>query len=53
MANGHCALVDLLTDLGGLGSSQMLSEWQKLQAVSDVRPEPSPEAVAGCKLARR
>uniref|UniRef100_A0A1B0FLI6 SEC7 domain-containing protein n=1 Tax=Glossina morsitans morsitans TaxID=37546 RepID=A0A1B0FLI6_GLOMM len=32
--NVRCALVDMLNDSGGLGPTQMLSEWQRLQAAS-------------------
>ncbi|XP_037938605.1 brefeldin A-inhibited guanine nucleotide-exchange protein 3 [Teleopsis dalmanni] len=30
----RCALVDMLSDAGGLGSTQMLSEWQRLQTAN-------------------
>ncbi|KAL1497847.1 hypothetical protein ABEB36_008734 [Hypothenemus hampei] len=46
------ALINLLTDVGGLSASQYLTEWQKLQKVHGS-PETSPEVEAGIKLARR
>ncbi|EFA08546.2 Brefeldin A-inhibited guanine nucleotide-exchange protein 3-like Protein [Tribolium castaneum] len=46
------ALVNLLTDVGGLCPSQLLSDWQKLQKVHGS-PESSPEVEAGVKLSRR
>lgn len=39
-------------DVGGLCSSQMLTDWQKLQKVRGT-PETSPEVEAGIKLSRR
>ncbi|ENN76472.1 hypothetical protein YQE_06926, partial [Dendroctonus ponderosae] len=46
------ALVNLLTDVGGLSPSQLLTDWQKLQKVQGT-PESSPEVEAGIKLSRR
>ncbi|XP_054267676.1 brefeldin A-inhibited guanine nucleotide-exchange protein 3-like [Macrosteles quadrilineatus] len=50
------ALINLLTDLDGLGSSQqggqMLSDFQKLERAT-TRVEVSPEVEAGVKLCRR
>ncbi|XP_050298797.1 brefeldin A-inhibited guanine nucleotide-exchange protein 3 isoform X2 [Anthonomus grandis grandis] len=49
----HPALVNLLTDVGGLSPSQLLTDWQKLQKVHSGTPESSPESDAGIKLSRR
>ncbi|XP_063904392.1 brefeldin A-inhibited guanine nucleotide-exchange protein 3 isoform X1 [Zophobas morio] len=46
------AIVNLLTDVGGLCPSQLLSDWQKLQKVHGT-PDSSPEVDAGIKLSRR
>ncbi|XP_074030577.1 brefeldin A-inhibited guanine nucleotide-exchange protein 3 [Leptinotarsa decemlineata] len=46
------SLINLLTDVGGLCPTQLLSDWQKLQKVHGS-PETSPEAEAGIKLSRR
>ncbi|TMW44758.1 hypothetical protein DOY81_010167 [Sarcophaga bullata] len=32
--NNRCALIDMLCDAGGLGSTQMMSEWQRLQTAN-------------------
>lgn len=49
----HCSLIDMLVDAGGLGSSKMMSEWQRLQSVAQVQIEPSSRQLAAKKLARR
>ncbi|KAF2882548.1 hypothetical protein ILUMI_23626 [Ignelater luminosus] len=46
------ALINLLTDVGGLCPTQLLSDWQKLQRVRGT-PDVSPEVEAGIKLSRR
>ncbi|KAG5876373.1 hypothetical protein JTB14_032185 [Gonioctena quinquepunctata] len=46
------SLINLLTDVGGLCSTQLLSDWQKLQKVHGS-PDTSPEVEAGIKLSRR
>nr|CAI5817156.1 unnamed protein product [Callosobruchus analis] len=46
------ALISLLTDVGGLCPSQLLSDWQKLQKVHGTS-ESNPEIDAGIKLSRR
>nr|XP_022917000.1 brefeldin A-inhibited guanine nucleotide-exchange protein 3 [Onthophagus taurus] len=46
------ALINLLTDVGGLCPSQLLTDWQKLQKVHGHQ-ENSPEVEAGVKLSRR
>ncbi|KAI4456597.1 guanyl-nucleotide exchange factor [Holotrichia oblita] len=46
------ALINLLVDVGGFGTSQLLTDWQKLQKVHGL-PENSPEIEAGIKLSRR
>ncbi|XP_045475918.1 brefeldin A-inhibited guanine nucleotide-exchange protein 3 isoform X2 [Harmonia axyridis] len=51
-ANPQPAIVNLLTDIGGLSSSQFLTDWQKLQKIHGT-PESSPEIEAGIKLSRR
>ncbi|KAL3272753.1 hypothetical protein HHI36_014214 [Cryptolaemus montrouzieri] len=50
--NPQPAIVNLLTDVGGLCSSQFLTDWQKLQKIHGT-PETSPEIEAGIKLSRR
>ncbi|KNC27312.1 hypothetical protein FF38_08952, partial [Lucilia cuprina] len=32
--NNRCALIDMLCDAGGLGATQMMSEWQRLQSAN-------------------
>lgn len=32
--NNRCALIDMLCDAGGLGATQMMSEWQRLQTAN-------------------
>ncbi|XP_021695176.1 brefeldin A-inhibited guanine nucleotide-exchange protein 3 [Aedes aegypti] len=49
----HCALVDMLYDAGGVGPSQMLSDWQRLQSVVRIQTEPNAKQQAAKKLARR
>ncbi|XP_055614416.1 brefeldin A-inhibited guanine nucleotide-exchange protein 3-like, partial [Uranotaenia lowii] len=49
----HCALVDMLYDAGGIGPTQMLSDWQRLQSVVRVQSEPNAKQLAARKLARR
>ncbi|XP_076275954.1 brefeldin A-inhibited guanine nucleotide-exchange protein 3 [Rhynchophorus ferrugineus] len=46
------AIINLLTDVGGLSPSQLLTDWQKLQKVHGT-PDTSPEIEAGVKLSRR
>lgn len=46
------AIINLLTDVGGLCSSQLLTDWQKLQKVSGTL-DSTPEIEAGIKLSRR
>ncbi|CAH1154462.1 unnamed protein product, partial [Phaedon cochleariae] len=46
------SLISLLTDVGGLCPTQLLSDWQKLQKVHGTQ-ETSPETEAGIKLSRR
>lgn len=41
------------SDVGGLGSNQLLTDWQKLERVQCTSTEPSAEMEAGIKLARR
>lgn len=48
-----CALVDLLYDAGGLGSEQMLKNWQKIQSVTRSKQVDTEQQNAGKKLARR
>lgn len=49
----HCALVDMLCDAGGLGPTQMLSDWQRLQSVARQQADRDERQLAGKKLARR
>lgn len=51
--NSHCSLIDMLSDAGGLGNNQMLSEWQRLQSVAKIQLELSSRQIAAKKLARR
>ncbi|XP_057667053.1 brefeldin A-inhibited guanine nucleotide-exchange protein 3 isoform X2 [Diorhabda carinulata] len=46
------SLISLLTDIGGLSVSQLLSDWQKLQRLH-ISTDTSPEIEAGIKLSRR
>lgn len=50
----RCTLIDMICDAGGIGSTQMLSEWQRLQTVTRVKSEMQNEKQkAAKKLARR
>jgi brefeldin A-inhibited guanine nucleotide-exchange protein 3 len=52
----RCILIDMLNDIGGIGPTQMLSEWQRLQTVSKYINQNEQESVkqkAAKKLARR
>ncbi|XP_055842958.1 brefeldin A-inhibited guanine nucleotide-exchange protein 3 [Episyrphus balteatus] len=50
----RCALVDMLCDAGGMGSTQMMSEWQRLQSVSKYNDEQQNDRrEAAKKLCRR
>lgn len=50
----RCALVELLQDAAGIGPTQMLSEWQRLQNVGNIQVDVSnPRRDAANKLARR
>lgn len=50
----RCALIELLQDAAGIGQTQMLSEWQRLQSVGGLQAESmNPRRMAANKLARR
>lgn len=49
----HCSMVDMLCDAGGLGATQMLSDWQRLQSVARLQADRDERQIAGKKLARR
>lgn len=50
----RCALIELLQDAAGIGQTQMLSEWQRLQNVGILHIEvPNSRRDAANKLARR
>lgn len=50
----RCALIELLQDAAGIGQTQMLSEWQRLQNVGTMHIDVSnPRRDAANKLARR
>lgn len=51
--DSRCALVELLQDAAGIGPTQMLSEWQRLQAVGNLKTESNERSEAAKKLARR
>lgn len=54
--NGRCTLIDMINDAGGFGPTQMMSEWQRLQAVSKYMSHSEVESEkqkAAKKLARR
>lgn len=53
LENHHCAVVDMLCDAGGLGPTQMLSDWQRLQSVARQQADRDERQIAGKKLARR
>lgn len=51
---GRCALIELLQDAAGIGPTQMMSEWQRLQNVGTLHIDLSnPRRDAANKLARR
>ncbi|XP_058064103.1 brefeldin A-inhibited guanine nucleotide-exchange protein 3 [Anopheles bellator] len=49
----HCALIDMLHDAGGVGPTQMLSDWLRLQSVVRIPNELTPKQQAAKKIARR
>lgn len=52
----RCALIELLQDAAGIGQTQMLSEWQRLQNVTSKLEQidsSNPRRDAANKLARR
>lgn len=50
----RCALIELLQDAAGIGPTQMLCEWQRLQNVVNIHVDVSnPRRDAANKLARR
>lgn len=52
--DNRCALIELLQDSAGIGQTQMLSEWQRLQSVGGLQMESmNPRRSAANKLARR
>lgn len=52
--DNRCALIELLQDAAGIGQTQMLSEWQRLQSVGSLQTESmNPRRNAANKLARR
>lgn len=51
--SNRSALVDMLCDAGGLGSTQMLSEWQRLQSVVRFNEDHNDRREAAKKLCRR
>lgn len=53
LLGNHSALIDMLDDLGGLGPTQMLSDWQRLQSVARMNVDRDERQIAGKKLARR
>lgn len=46
-------MVELLQDAAGIGATQMLSDWQRLQSVGNVQIETNERSEAAKKLARR
>jgi brefeldin A-inhibited guanine nucleotide-exchange protein 3 len=52
----RCTLIDMICDIGGIGQSQMMSEWQRLQSVTKYMHSEECETQkrkAAKKLARR
>lgn len=50
----RCTLIDMICDAGGIGNTQMLSEWQRLQCVTRLTSQCENEKrKASKKLARR
>lgn len=52
----RCTLIDMICDTGGIGQTQMMSEWQRLQTVSNYMNQNETETEkqkAAKKLARR
>lgn len=49
----RCALVEMLQDAAGIGPTQMLSDWQRLQTVGNAPVESNARRDAATKLARR
>lgn len=54
--SSRCTLIDMICDAGGIGHTQMMSEWQRLQTVSKYNSQVEVESEkqkAAKKLARR
>lgn len=49
----RCALVEMLQDAAGIGPTQMLSDWQRLQTVGSAPVDLNARRDAATKLARR
>lgn len=55
-STNRCTLIDMICDAGGVGATQMMSEWQRLQSVSKYMNQTATETdkqKAAKKLARR
>lgn len=55
-STSRCTLIDMICDAGGIGATQMMSEWQRLQSVSKYMNQVETETEkqkAAKKLARR
>jgi brefeldin A-inhibited guanine nucleotide-exchange protein 3 len=55
-STSRCTLVDMICDMGGIGQTQMMSEWQRLQSVTKYMNQNETETEkqkAAKKLARR
>lgn len=49
----RCAFIELLQDAAGIGPTQMLSDWQRLQNVGSIHVQSNARRDAASKLARR
>lgn len=56
-STSRCTLIDMICDAGGVGATQMMSEWQRLQSVSKYMNQnvvtETDKQKAAQKLARR
>lgn len=56
--SNRCVLIDMICDAGGIGATQMLAEWQRLQSVSNymnpnINETETGKQKAAKKLSRR
>lgn len=51
--DSRCAFIELIQDAAGIGPTQMLSDWQRMQSVGSVQIQSNARREAASKLSRR